>query len=88
MRCLILYPTNALVADQVDRIYRWLQGQNSLTVFHFTSETPEDAHRANQRGEPQWKACRMRTRQEARGREFHNGETHCGRTVRQVCLIS
>ena len=78
MRCLILYPTNALVADQVDRIYRWLQGQNSLTVFHFTSETPEDAHRANQRGEPQWKACRMRTRQEARGREFHNGKRIVG----------
>jgi DEAD/DEAH box helicase domain-containing protein len=41
MRCLILYPMNALVADQVERIYKWLQGQDRITVFHFTSETPE-----------------------------------------------
>ena len=75
MRCLILYPMNALIADQVDRVYQWLQGQNRLTVFHFTSETPEDARRANQRGEPQWEACRMRTREEARGRESHTGDS-------------
>ncbi|MFA5156987.1 MAG: DEAD/DEAH box helicase [Candidatus Omnitrophota bacterium] len=74
MRCLILYPMNALVADQVDRIYRWLQGQNRITVFHFTSATPEDVRRANQLGESIWEACRMRTRDEARGRESHNGK--------------
>lgn len=73
MRCLILYPMNALVADQVDRIYRWLQGQHQLTVFHFTSATPEDARRANKAGEPKWESCRMRTRQEARGFETHDG---------------
>ena len=73
MRCLILYPMNALIADQVDRIYQWLEGQNRLTVFHFTSETPENAYRADQRGEPLWEACRLRTREEARGRESHNG---------------
>ncbi|MBI2432428.1 MAG: DEAD/DEAH box helicase, partial [Candidatus Hydrogenedentes bacterium] len=54
MRCLILYPMNALVADQVSRIYSWLQGQRRLTVFHFTSETPEDARSANKRGDPEW----------------------------------
>lgn len=74
MRCLILYPMNALVADQVDRIYRWLQGQQRLTVFHFTSETPEDARRANKQGEPNWEPCRVRTRQEARGFETHEGD--------------
>jgi ATP-dependent helicase YprA (DUF1998 family) len=34
MRCLILYPMNALIADQVERIYQWLKGQCRLTVFH------------------------------------------------------
>ena len=73
MRCLILYPMNALVADQVERIYQWLRGQQRLTVFHFTSETPEDTRQANKNGEPNWKPCRMRTRQEARGFETHEG---------------
>jgi len=78
MRCLILYPMNALVADQVSRIYKWLQGQQRLSVFHFTSETPEDTRRANKQGEPLWESCRMRTRQEARGKE-----THAGTPIRQ-----
>jgi len=73
MQCLILYPMNALVADQVQRIYRWLQGQTRVSVFHFTGETPEDVRRANQIGEPEWEVCRMRTRQEARGLESHEG---------------
>ncbi len=73
MRCLILYPMNALVADQVERIYEWLKGQQRLTVFHFTSETPEDARRADKCGAPPYEQCRMRTRQEARGRETHDG---------------
>jgi len=75
MRCLILYPMNALVADQIDRIYRWLQGQNRLSVFHFTGETPENSRWANKVGEPKWESCRMRTRQEARGLETHDGES-------------
>ena len=74
MRCLILYPMNALVADQVERIYQWLQDQQRLTLFHFTSETPEDARKANRYGEPNWKPCRMRTREEARGFETHDGK--------------
>jgi DEAD/DEAH box helicase domain-containing protein len=74
IQCLILYPMNALVADQTSRIYSWLKGQNRLTLFHFTSETPEDARRANQLGEPMWDTCRFRTRQEARGLETHTGE--------------
>jgi DEAD/DEAH box helicase domain-containing protein len=74
MRCLILYPMNALVADQVTRIYQWLKDQQRLTVFHFTSETPEDARRANRQGEHNWEPCRMRTREEARGFETHKGD--------------
>jgi DEAD/DEAH box helicase domain-containing protein len=75
MRSLILYPMNALVADQVERIYGWLQGQQQLSVFHFTGETPENARQANKRGEPEWEQCRMRTRQEARGLETHDGQS-------------
>ena len=74
MRCLILYPMNALIADQIDRIYKWLQGQDRLTVFHFTSETPENAREANRHGEHEWEPCRMRTREEARGRESQDGK--------------
>lgn len=36
VRCLILYPMNALVNDQVDRLYGWLRGQDRVTLFHFT----------------------------------------------------
>lgn len=74
MRCLILYPMNALVADQVERIYRWLQGQDRLTLFHFTSETPENHRFANHAGEPKWNKCRFRTRQQARGFESDEGK--------------
>jgi len=73
MRCLILYPMNALVADQVDRLYSWLRNQNEITVFHFTSDTPENSVRANRMGIPQWDECRIRTRAEARGLELHDG---------------
>jgi len=75
VKCIILYPMNALVNDQVDRLYTWLQGQHTVTLFHFTSETPEDNRRANREGVPQWEACRMRTRQEARGLETHDGKS-------------
>lgn len=74
VKCIILYPMNALVNDQVDRLYDWLQGQNHLTLFHFTGETPEDKKRADADNIPTWDACRMRTRQEARGLETHDGK--------------
>lgn len=69
MQCLILYPMNALVNDQVDRLYEWLDGHDQLRLFHFTSETPENFKAAERDGVPQWKPCRMRTRQQARGLE-------------------
>lgn len=75
VRCIILYPMNALVNDQVDRAHEWLRDQDEVTLFHFTSETPEDSRQANKDGAPQWKdeTFRMRTRQEARGLEKHDG---------------
>ncbi len=73
VRAIILYPMNALVNDQVDRLYGWLKDQSRLTLFHFTSETPEDRKRADLDGVPTWAECRFRTRQEARGLETHAG---------------
>ena len=34
IRALILYPMNALVNDQVERIYEWLKGPNTITDVH------------------------------------------------------
>src|SRR5262249_36603807 len=65
-RCLILYPMNALVTDQVTRLYEWLKGTTRTTLFHFTSDTPEDDGHANRIAEPRWEPCRRRTRKEAR----------------------
>ena len=64
MRCLILYPMNALVTDQVTRLYELLQDQDKLSLFHFTSETPENDR--NVKAEERWKPCRRRTREAAR----------------------
>jgi superfamily II DNA or RNA helicase len=71
MQCLILYPMNALVNDQVDRIERWLKNQEPprLRIFHFTSETPERHGPSLLSTDP----CRLRTRQEARGLETRTG---------------
>ena len=71
MQCLILYPMNALVNDQVDRIERWLKNQEPLRlrIFHFTSETPEKYGPSLPPTDP----CRLRTRQEARGLETRTG---------------
>lgn len=64
MRCLILYPMNALVTDQVTRLYDLLQDQTTLSLFHFTSETPESDR--DVKPEEAWKSCRRRSRQAAR----------------------
>ena len=60
---------NALVNDQVGRLYSWLEGQTHVRLFHFTSETPENKSFADRNGIPNWDSCRVRTRQEARGLE-------------------
>ena len=75
-KCIILYPMNALVNDQVDRLYTWLKGQTRVSLFHFTSETPEDRRWADRQNAPRWEPCRMRTRQEARGTGISQWRTH------------
>lgn len=73
MRCLILYPMNALVNDQVERLHTWLAGQQDIKLFHFTSETPENRREANRMGLPPSDPWRVRTRAEARGLEDAEG---------------
>lgn len=70
---IILYPMNALVNDQVGRLDKWLDGQDRVTFFHFTSETPENKRRADERGTPEATRARFRTRQQARGFEDREG---------------
>ncbi|MGH9436836.1 MAG: DEAD/DEAH box helicase [Terriglobia bacterium] len=70
MRCLVLYPMNALVTDQVTRVYNYLkhelkhEEQTKISLFHFTSETPEKDSGAKP-GED-WRPCRRRSRDAAR----------------------
>lgn len=66
VRCLLLYPMNALVNDQVERLHQWLDGQDRLHLFHFTSETPEDQHDAARQGLERGAPHRVVTRQQAR----------------------
>jgi DEAD/DEAH box helicase domain-containing protein len=80
VRCVVLYPMNALVNDQVDRLDNWLQGQSDISLFHFTSETPEDAAVADAEGVPRYGLHRFRTRQEARGLEDREGRVVTTRT--------
>ncbi|MCS6899870.1 MAG: DEAD/DEAH box helicase [Myxococcales bacterium] len=74
MSALLLYPMNALVLDQVARLDRWLQGQQKITFFHFTSETPENNQKANDQGIPRRSLPSFRTRKQARGLENERGE--------------
>jgi ATP-dependent helicase YprA (DUF1998 family) len=55
---------NALVTDQVTRLYELLQDQTRVSLFHFTSETPENDR--DVKPEEAWKPCRARSRQAAR----------------------
>jgi len=66
VRAIILYPMNALVNDQVERLHKWLAGQDQVTLFHFTGETPEDEAAAKKEGYPRFDKSRRRTRAEAR----------------------
>ena len=51
VRAIFLYPMNALVNDQVDRLNSWLEDQpetpDRITFMHFTSETPENPRELN-----------------------------------------
>lgn len=88
-RCLVLYPMNALVNDQVDRITEFLCGPNDsptshgLRVFHYTSETPETFRDASStRRFRRLPDPRVQTRQEARGLETRfTGRKGTGRAI-------
>lgn len=41
VRAIILYPMNALVADQNKRLFNYLKGQSRIKMFFYNSETPE-----------------------------------------------
>lgn len=41
VRAIILYPMNALVADQNKRLFNYLKGQKKIQMFFYNSETPE-----------------------------------------------
>jgi Lhr-like helicase len=88
MKCLILYPMNALVNDQVDRLYSWLRGQTKVRLFHFTSETPENKKSADYDRVPNWSPCRFRTRQEARGLENRAGEKMDGGPLPDIVITN
>jgi ATP-dependent helicase YprA (DUF1998 family) len=54
---------NALVNDQVERLFAWLRGQSDVTFVHYTGETPRDnAGDLEAQRDP----CRQLTRLEAR----------------------
>lgn len=76
VQCIILYPMNALVNDQVERLYELLQKQSHLKLFHFTSETPERIKDIKPR--PKYDSCRIISRQQARGLEDEEGNVTSG----------
>lgn len=62
VRAILLYPLNALVNDQVERLFKWLRGQRGVTFVHYTGETPsDDAGLLEEQRDP----CRQLTRLEA-----------------------
>jgi hypothetical protein len=66
MRALLLYPMNALVNDQVKRLGSWLDGQDRVNFFHFTSETPESLTDAQAAGLTRRCEAHVLTREQAR----------------------
>ncbi len=63
VRAIILYPMNALVADQNKRLYSYLQGQSKIKMFFYNSETPETKKFATNEFDDK---CFIQTRKEAR----------------------
>ena len=72
VRAIFLYPMNALVNDQVDRLSAWLEDQppdpSAITFMHFTSETPENQRDLNRSplASANCPKCRILTRDEGR----------------------
>lgn len=63
VRAIILYPMNALVADQNKRLFSYLKGQSNVSMFFYNSETPESKKYASDEFNDQ---CFIKTRKEAR----------------------
>jgi len=63
VRAIILYPMNALVADQNKRLFSYLKGQSEITMFFYNSETPETKRYASDEFNDK---CFIKTRKEAR----------------------
>ncbi len=74
IRAMILYPMNALVNDQLERLDGWLSGQSRLSMCRFTGETPEDRSAAKKAGYTLGKAHHRITRHQARGWEDADGK--------------
>jgi len=74
MRVLVLYPLNALVNDQVERLHSWLRDQNEVTLFAFTGETPETHKDSLDAGIVPYDVSRFISREEARGNCDHQGK--------------
>ncbi len=69
VRALVLYPMNALVNDQLQRLEGWLRGQDRLSLCRFTSETPENAAAAKTKQLQLGQRHVCVTRRQARGLE-------------------
>lgn len=63
VRAIILYPMNALVADQNKRLFSYLKGQSNVSMFFYNSETPESKKYASDEFNDK---CFIKTRKEAR----------------------
>lgn len=63
VRAIILYPMNALVADQNKRLFSYLKGQSEIKMFFYNSETPESSKYATNEFDDK---CFIQTRKEAR----------------------
>ena len=63
VRAIILYPMNALVADQNKRLFSYLKGQSKISMFFYNSETPETKKYATDDFNDK---CFVKTRKEAR----------------------
>jgi hypothetical protein len=72
VRAIFLYPMNALVNDQVERLSSWLEdqpeGPGAITFMHFTSETPESRREYSRSplANANPPSCRVRTREDGR----------------------
>lgn len=66
VRTIILYPMNALVADQNKRLFNYLKGQSKIKMFFYNSETPESTSQIIGLTTRFKDKCFVTTRQEAR----------------------